>query len=232
MATSGTTSFNPSGADAVTMAYARIGIRRPAITTEHLTDALFESNLQMVEMSNLQPLLFKSETLTQALTEGTATYDLPARVVMILIAYVRITGSGGEPLDRVLGPMSTVEYQGIPAKTVEAPPTSYWFNRQVTPQVVLYPVPDGNGPYTLYMQCVSQIEDVALPSGVTLNLPYRYMDAYVSGLSARLARIHKPERLADARAEADRTWNIAATQDVENVPTYILPQVSGYYRGM
>lgn len=230
MASSGTHDFNPSAADAMTLAYARIGIRRTAITQEHIADFVMESNFQLTEMANLQPLLWRSETITQALTESTATYTLVGRIVMILICFIRTTNSGVNQ-DRVLGPLSTVEYQSMPNKQTEAPPSSYWFNRQITPTITFWPVPDGNGPYTAYMQCVTQVQDTSLPNGVTLDLPYRFMDAYVSGCAARLARIHAPQQWALAREEAQRTWDIAATQDVENVPFYLVPGLSSYTRG-
>ena len=229
MTSSGTYNFSPSAADTISMAYARVGVRRTALTQEHMTDALMESNFLLSEFSNLQPLLWRSELISQALTQGTATYTLPGRVVMILICYIE-TGSGTSVQDRVLGPLSTVEYDSIPNKTNQAPSTSFWLNRQITPTITFWPVPDGNGPYTAYMQCVTQVQDVAMTNGTTLDLPYRFLDAFVAGLSARLARLHAPDRYMEARAEADRTWQIAATQDVENTPFFITPGISSYYR--
>jgi len=227
MTSSGTYSFDPSAADVASLAYARVGIRRAALTNEHLTDAIFESNFLLSEFSNLQPLLWKSTLISQPLIQGTATYPLPKNVVMILICYLQ-TASGGGSTQRVLGPLSTVEYDSIPNKTTQAPATSFWLNRQITPTITFWPVPDSGGPYTAFMQVVTQVQDVVLPSGATLDLPYRFLDAFLAGLAVRLARIHAPDRLQDSRAEADRTWQIASTQDVENVPFYIIPGLSTY----
>ncbi len=228
MTTTGTYAFDPSAADVTTLAYGRIGIRRTAITTEHLADAILESNFLLSEFSNLQPLLWKSTLISQALTQGTATYTLPKNAVMILICYVQTGGS--TTTQRVLGPLSTVQYASIPNKTTQAPATSFWMNRQITPTITFWPVPDSGGPYTAFMQVVTQVQDVALPSGATLDLPYRFLDAFLSGLAVRLARIHAVDRLAEAKQEAARTWGIASTQDTENTPFFILPQMSGYYR--
>ena len=65
MTSSGTYSFDPSAADVASLAYARVGIRRAALTNEHLTDAIFESNFLLSEFSNLQPLLWKSTLISQ-----------------------------------------------------------------------------------------------------------------------------------------------------------------------
>lgn len=195
-----------------------------------MADALMESNFQMTEMANLQPLLWKSELISQSLTQGTANYVLPSRVVMILIAYIE-TGTGTGVTDRVLGPLSTVEYASMPNKVMQSQPTAFWFQRTITPSITLWQVPDGNGPYTLFMQVVTQVQDVVVPNGVTLDLPYRFLDAYVSGLAARLARIHAPEQWGAARQEADRTWEIASGNDVESVPFYLAPSIGYYTRG-
>lgn len=229
MTSSGTYNFDPAAADVAMLAYGRIGVRRTAITTEHLADAILESNFLLSEFSNLQPLLWKSTLISQVLTQASATYTLPKNTVMILICYLQ-TASGGSATQRVLGPLSTVEYASLPNKTNQAPPSSFWLNRQITPTITFWPVPDGAGPYTAFMQVVTQVQDVALPSGVTLDLPYRFLDAFLAGLAVRLARLHAPDRLPDATSERDRTWNIASAQDTENVPFYILPGVGSYYR--
>lgn len=229
MASSNTYSFDPAFSSVVLAAYARCQIRRPALTQEHFIDAGNEGNFLLSQWSSLQPLLWKSELIEQVLTEGTATYALPKRVVMVLIAYIS-TDSGDNEIDRVIGPLSTVEYASLPNKDVQATPTTYWFDRKITPEITFWQVPDGGGPYTAKMRCVTQVQDVSTPSGVTLDIPYRAIDAFVAGLAHRLARIHKPELEAVRKQDAMEAWNVFSNNDVENVPTYIAPQLGGYYR--
>lgn len=229
MTSSGTYAYDPAFSNVVLAAYARCQIKRPALTAEHFTDAGNEGNFLLSEWSSKQPLLWKSELISQALTQGTATYDLPKRVVMILLAYIE-TGSGTSVQDRVIGPLSTTEYASLPNKTVQNQPTSFWFDRQITPQITLWQVPDDGGPYTLYMRCVSQVQDVSTPAGVTLDIPYRAIDAFVAGLAHRLARIHAPQLEAVRKADAMEAWNVFSGNDVENVPTYVAPMLSMYYR--
>lgn len=94
----------------------------------------------------------------------------------------------------------------------------------------MWPVPDSATTYTLNLQTVRQIQDASLPGGVTMDLPYRWLDAFTSELAARLARIYAPAAAESLRAEAAQAWSIAATQDVEDVPLQIQPQLWGYYR--
>lgn len=229
MASSGTYAYDPSFSSVVLAAYARCGLKRPSLTAEHFMDAGNEGNFLLSEWSNKQPLLWKSELIEQALTESTATYALPKRVVMVLLAYIE-TGSGSSVSDRVLGPLSTVEYASLPNKLTEATPTAYWYNRLATPEITMWQVPDGGGPYTLYMRCVTQAQDVATASGATLDVPYRAIDAFVAGLSHRLSRIHAPQLEAVRKADAMEAWNVFSGNDVENTPLYLAPVLGSYFR--
>lgn len=224
---SGTYAFSPAASDIVLAAYARIGVRRASIIQEHLLDAYNEGNFLLSQWSSLQPLLWRSELIPQALTQGIATYVLPARVVMILLCYIQ-TASGTDSIDRVLGPLSTVEYAALPNKTMQSPPTAFWFNRLSTPEITFWQVPDDGGPYTAYMRCVSQVQDMTIPSGTTLDVPYRALDAFTAGLAYRLARIHAPELEDKRKSDADEAWSIFSGNDTENTPMYLIPGLGAY----
>lgn len=228
MTSSGTFNYSPATSDIVLDAYSRIQIKRTMLTAEHLQDASTQANMLLSEWSNRVPLLWTSELISQALTQGTATYDLPSRVVMILLAYIE-TGSGTNTIDRVLGPLSTVEYASLTNKTQQSQPTAFWFNRVLPPQIVLWQVPDGGGPYVLKMRCVSQIQDASVQSGTTMDIPYRFLDAFAAGLSHRLARIHKPELEQQRKMDAMEAFQLAATTDTENVPLIIAPGLGRYF---
>jgi len=231
MTSSGTYSYSPSIGDLTLNAFARIGLRRPELQQQHFADAAMEANLLQVEFSNRGPNLWKSELYTVSLVQATASYALLARFLAPMAVYMTTTPSGGgSPFDRVLGPLSTFEYAALPDKTVQGPPTSYWYDRTITPTVYLWPVPDGNATYTLNLQILSQPQDASIPSGVTPDIPYRWFDAYAAALAARLAAIYKPEMEAIRAAAAERAWQIAAKEDIEYVPFFVIPGTSGYFQ--
>lgn len=231
MTSSGTYIYAPSVGDLTLNAFARIGLRRPELLQQHFADAAQEANLLQVEWSNRQPNLWLSELYPVTLVQGTASYPLLPRFINPMAVYMTTApGGSGAPFDRVLGPLSTFEYAALPNKTVQGPPTSYWYDRTITPTVYLWPVPDGNATYTLQLQILSQPQDANLPSGVTPNIPYRWLDAFSKGLSARLAVIYKPEMEVVRSADAERSWRLAATQDTEDVPFFIIPGTSGYFQ--
>lgn len=230
MPSTGTYTFSPDSSDIVINAYSRIQIRRAALTADHLQDASMEANLLLTEWASKQPLLWKSETQNLGvLVQGTATYTPAARTVDILLAYIR-TGTGSSQVDRTIGPLSTTEYQSIPTKALQGTPSSFWFNRQISPSIVLWPVPDSGGPYTLILQTVSQVQDMSIVGGTTLDTPYRFYDAFIAGLAHRLARIYAPKLEQQRKLDAKEAWDNAAGNDVESVPMYIYPGLSSYFR--
>lgn len=229
MTTSGTYSFNPSLGEVVLNAYARCGIRRTSLAQEHLADAAFEANLMFSDWSNKGVNLWEVDRVSVPLVQGQTTYTVDAKTVMILDAVIT-TGSGQSQFDRVIMPISRTEYSQTPNKNLQAPPTVFWFDRLINPTITLWPVPDQSSYYTLNYYRVTQIQDAELQDGQTLDIPYRWMDAMCAGLAARVAAIYAPDRLALLEAKAAQAYTTAATQDTENVPLYIMPGLSGYYR--
>ncbi len=228
MTTTSTYAYGPAASNLMLTAFGRIGIRRTEITAQHLADAENEANLLQVNLANKQPNLWTDELYTQTLTASTATYTLNARLIAIQAAYLTTT-SGGVSTDRILWPLSTFEYSAIPDKTQESPPNSYWYNRQITPQITMWPVPDSSATYTLNLRVCRQIQDVSLVSGTTLDLPYRWLDVYVADLAHRLSRIYAPDKEMLRKQDSIDAWANAATEDKENVPLYIVPQTQSYW---
>ena len=224
MATSNTWAFNPSVGNLALSAYSRIQIRRPALLAEHLFDAYQETNFLMSSWSNMAPNLWTVDLVTQALVVGTATYAVDAKTVMILDAYITIDSQ-----DRLMFPMSRTEYASQPDKTNQATPTTYWFNRILSPTITLWPVPDDSTVVLNYYRC-TQNQDANLQSGETPAIPYRFVDAMVAGLAHRLARIYKPEVEAQRKQDAMEALALAQTQDIEAVPMFLAPQLEGYFR--
>lgn len=229
MTSSGTYAFSNSNADVVVGAYGRLQIRRTALLAEHMQDAYRQANLSLVSLAVRQPNLWTEETQEVALIESTATYTLPARTIMVLITTIR-TGTGVSQNDRVLMPVSTVEYQSFPNKAQEGFPSVYWFNRLITPTITFWTVPDATSVYTARLQCVRQVQDANLPSGETPDLPYRWLDWFEADLAHRLSRFYAPTLEQQRKADADEAWRIAATDDTENVALNISPGLGNYYR--
>jgi hypothetical protein len=227
---SGTYSFNLSNGEVVLAAYERVQIRTPSIRQEHMATARREINLLFSEWSNKQVNLWEVTLNSIAAVQGTATYSIPANVVMMLDVYRTLNNGQANQTDIYMTPVSRTEYATYASKFVQGPPTIYWFDRLESPTVTLWPVPDGQGPYTINYYACTQMQDANIPGGETPDVPYRWLDAMVAGLSYRLSKTYAPQLEQVRKADAMEAWQVAATQDTENVSLVLSPGLSGYYR--
>lgn len=227
---SGTYNFFPSTGHLVLAAYARIGIRRTEVVTEHLTNAETELNLLQVEWANNGPMLWTVTLNSIVLAQAQQTVAVPTNTIMVLDAYISIPNGDGTYADRIITPFTRTEYASQPDKLDQGAPTSFWFNRQINPVLYLWPVPDAGGPYTLNYYTFTQVEDVVIAGGLNLQVPYRMLDAVVAGLAYRLARIYAPKLEQTRGADSDRAYRLAAGQDTENAPFSIAVNTSSYWR--
>lgn len=229
MTSSGTYDFALSNGAGVLEAFERIQIRMPSIRQEHMFSARNELNLLFSQWSNLQVNLWEVQLISVPLIQGTATYTLPAYVVMVLDAYISLNYGQADQTDLYITPISRTDYASYAAKSNQGQPNVYWLNRQITPQLTTYPVANSND-YVLNYYACTQIQDGALGGGQTPDIPYLWMDALVAGLAYRLARVYAPALEAQRKADAQEAWEIAARQNVENVPFKISPNIGRYYR--
>ena len=238
MASSGTYDFSISNGEAVLAAYERIRVFPTSVVAKHMATARRELNFLFSEASNKQVNLWKVDLVTVDLVAGQETYDVQPRTVMILDAWITAGQSSAVSAnDLYITPVSRTEYASFSNKATAGRPTCYWFDRLISPTITLWPVPDQNDTYTMsYYRCV-QMEDANLSGGETPDVPYLWLDWLVAGLAHRLSRVYGPDSLQEAlllekarKADADAAWTIAATQNVENVPLTLQPQISGYYR--
>src|SRR6202789_768753 len=213
MAPSGTYGFQLTNGEAILVAFDNIGIEPAAIIQQHMWTARNQLNLMLARWSNLQVNLWTVVLNTIPLVAGTPTYNIPPQTIMILDAYITTNSGSGAALDRYISPISRNEYASQSNKATAGPPTSFWFDRLLAPTVTMWPVPDSTGPYTFnYYSCV-QIQDANIAGAETPDVPYRWLEALVTGLAARLARKYAPALLAEMKTEAQEAWLIAATQD-------------------
>lgn len=230
MASSGTYAFSPSNGEIVLSAFERIGIRAPSLRIEHMVTARRELNFLLAEAANKQVNLWKVEQFSTDLVEAQATYNVLPRVVMILDAWITTNPDTPNANDRYITPISRTEYASYSQKQTPGPPTTFWFDRLISPTVTMWPVPDGNGPYQFnYFACV-QMQDANLPGGETPDLPYLWLDWFTAGMSHRLARVYARDLEAVRKVDAKEAWEIAAAQNTENVAFNLALGISTYYR--
>lgn len=231
MTSSGTYSFGINNGEIIIDAYERCEIFMPQLEQKHFYTARRQLNLMLTsEWSNIPVNLWEVTLNSQALTQGTATYTLPANVITILDAYRSTQQGTVSQTDIFMTPISRDDYAAYPLKQTQAPPTQYWLNRQTTPTVTLYPVPDNGGPYFLNYYAWIRTQDANLPSGETPDVVNRWLDAACAGLAYRVARTFAPAKMASLKVDYQEALALAKAQDTEAVPIRIIPKFRGYYQ--
>jgi len=229
MATSASWDFNPALGEIVLYSYNLIGVRNTAVLQEHMAAARMAANMLLSRWSNQGVNLWAVDLITTPLVQGTSTYAVDSNTVMILDAYIETDNGSGQPIDRLILPISRTEYASYPNKEQQGFSTTYWFDRLLSPTVTLWPVPDGTTTSFKYYR-VRQLQDANLQNGQQVEIPYLWMEAFAYGLAQRLAVIWAPERVQILKPMADEAYQIAADQNVETAQQYISPMISGYFR--
>lgn len=229
MATSGTYTYNPGLGELTLYAYNLIGIRNTSVLQEHMQSARMAANMMLSRWANQGVNLWAVDLITVPLVTGQKTYSVDANTVVMLDTYMQIDNGNGQPIDRLILPISRTEYASYPNKDQTGFTTTYWFDRLLSPSVTLWPVPDGSATSLKYYR-VRQLQDANLQNGQQVEIPYLWMEAFAYGLAQRLATIWSPDKVAILKPMADESYEIAAQQNVETAQQYISPVISGYFR--
>ena len=224
MATSGTTAFNPDLSEIVEEAFERCG--GELRTGYDLRTARRSMNLMFTDWANRGVNMWTMEQGQQILTPGTATYNLPADTVDLLDHVIRTgAGSASTQADLTITRISEPTYSSIPNKLQQARPIQIWIERLNTPRFTVWPVPDNSQTYTLVYWRLRRIQDAG--DGVnTMDMPFRFYNAMVAGLSYYLA-MKVPgaiERLQILKQQYDEAWQLAADEDREKAAVRFVPR--------
>ena len=224
MTTSGTAVWNPDLSEIVEEAFERCG--GELRTGYDLRTARRSLNLMFTDWASRGINMWTMEQGQQILTPGTATYNLPADTVDLLDHVIRTgAGSASTQADLTITRISEPTYSSIPNKLQQARPIQIWIERLNTPRFTVWPVPDNSQTYTLVYWRLRRIQDAG--DGVnTMDMPFRFYNAMVAGLSYYLA-MKVPgalERLQILKAQYDEAWQLAADEDREKAAVRFVPR--------
>lgn len=172
--------------------------------------------------------LWAVDLQTVPLVQGTATYSVPSNTVAILDTYITVT-NGSVSTNRIILPISRSDYATYPNPQMQGFPTVFWYDQLLSPTITIWPVPNGQQTTLSYYR-LRQSQDSVLAGGVTVEMPYYFADAFVYGLSYRLAVIWAADRVAMLKPLADEAYDIASSRNIETAQITIQPNISGYFR--
>lgn len=211
MASSGLVAYNPNTASFVDEAFERCGIPPSRISLEHIVSARRSMNLLLSDWANDGQKEWLIDTQTQALTQGTESYNCPAGTMEIIAAVISRSG-----VDTPLIPIDRAEYRLIPNKTQQGLPTRMLFHREATLQhYVLWQVPENSTDTLVYDRL--RREDDVVTANENVLLPYNWFEAFASGLAKHLSRKFAPDRYAMLKQDAADAFKRANDNEREEV---------------
>jgi hypothetical protein len=225
MATSGTATFNLDVLDLVEEAFERAGLE--SRSGYDIKSARRSIDLMMLEWQNRGINMWTVDQGTVAMVQGTATYSLPADTIDLLEHVIRLNaGDTSSQIDYDLERISVSRYAVIPNKLTQGRPLQIYIDRQSTPQVTLWPIPDGSQTYTLMYYRLRRIEDTGTAAN-DMDVPTRFIPALVSGLAFHLA-MKRPEvsqRAPALKVVYEEQFKLAAEEDREKADWHLTPYI-------
>lgn len=227
MTTSGTTSWNPDIGELMEEAYERAGLElRSGYDMKTGRRSL---NFLLAEWANKGLNLWTVNSGTITLVPGQKTYTsadgLPANAVDY-IEHVCRTNSAGQNTDISLNRISVSTYANIPTKDQQGRPYQVYVNRATaSPTLTLWPVPDSSQNYTLAYWYLKRIDDATNPVSQTIEVPFRFYNALVSGLAYNIA-LKNPEasdRITMLKDLYEEAFQLAADEDRDRASDRFIP---------
>ena len=178
MATSGSRDFDLDVAEIIEEAFERCGLELR--TGYDAKTARRSLNVMFSEWANRGINLWTVRQATLTVTSGTATYTssngLASPMNDLLEVALRRSSTDFE-MERI----SRGDYLNIPNKSTTGRPSQFFFNRQTSPELTVWPTPENSTDQVVYYY-ITRIEDADKLTN-NADVPYRFIPCMVSGLA-------------------------------------------------
>jgi len=220
MAVSGSKNFELAVAEYVEEAFERCGLE--VRTGYDLKTARRSLNLLLADWANrgLNQWTIKQRSLTTVTADG--EYDLSTDVIDVLSVVVRRSGT-----DYSLERLSRDQFLTIPNKTTQGRPNQFFLDRQLTPNLKIWPVPENSTDVVIY-DALTRMDDADDYTN-TMDLPFRFYPCLAAGLAYYIALKRAPNRVQMLKAVYEEEFDRAATEDRDRSSFNVVPKYE-YYR--
>ena len=222
MAISGSKDFELDVAEYVAEAFERCGLE--VRTGYDMKSAKRSLNLLLADWANrgLNQWTIKQRTL--AMVDGTGEYALGADVIDILSVVVQ-----RDSTNYSLMRMSRDGFLSIPNKTTQGRVNQFFLDRQTTPNLKLWPVPD-NSTDVVYYDALTRMDDADIYTN-TMDLPFRFYPCLAAGLAYYLALKRAPNRVQMLKEVYEEEFERAAIEDRDRAAFHVAPNFDYYREG-
>ena len=214
MTTSGTRNLNLDVAEIIEEAYERCGLE--VRTGYDARTARRSLNIMFADWANRGINMWTVEQGSVVLTKGQATQTLLPDVVDLLEVVLRRNNTDYE-VQRI----SRGEYTTLPNKTTQGRPSQFWLNKQISPIINLWAVPENSTDQLIYYY-MQRIEDADSLVNTT-DMPFRFYPCMVAGLAYYISMKRAPERIQILKSVYEEEFQRASDEDADRVPLKLQP---------
>jgi len=222
MTTSSSTNFELDVAEYVEEAFERCGLE--AKTGYDLQTARRSMNIMLAEWANRGLNQWTIQQRTQTVTANDSEYNLDTDVIDILSLVVRRSGT-----DFSMTRISRDSFLNLPNKTSTGRPTQYFLDRQITPNLKLFPTPENSTDVIVY-DALTRIQD-ADTSANTMEIPFRFYPCLTAGLAYYIAMKRAPDRIQLLKTVYEEEFERAMGEDRDRSAFSITPKLDYYKVG-
>jgi hypothetical protein len=222
MTTSSSTDFNLDVAEYIEEAFERCGLE--AKTGYDLQTARRSLNIMLAEWANRGLNQWTIEQRTQALTANDSEYSLDTDIIDILSVVVRRSGT-----DFSMTRISRDTFINLPNKTSTSRPTQYFLDRQITPNLKLYPTPENSTDVIVY-DALTRMQDADTQVN-TLEIPFRFIPCLTAGLAYYIAMKRAPDRIQLLKTVYEEEFERAMAEDRDRSAFNVSPKLDYYKVG-
>ena len=227
MALSGTVAFKPDVEEIIAEAFERCGIDPQTQTGDRAVSARRSLNLLFSEWANRGINYWTLEQKTLTLVKGQTTpYTLDLGTIDILDAVVR-DSSGTDTSDQIINRVSISDYNQLPNKTSSGKPSQYMLDKQITPILYIWQIPDRTT-YSLVYWAITQLQDITA-SDQNADIPYRWNECICAGLASKLSLKYATDKFSILNEMYERSFDFAAASDNDGVSLRVQPTALNLY---
>jgi hypothetical protein len=222
MATSSSTNFELDVAEYIEEAFERCGLE--AKTGYDLQTARRSMNIMLAEWANRGLNQWTIEQRTQAVTANDSEYSLGTDLIDILSLVVRRSGT-----DFTMTRISRDAFLNLPNKTSTGRPTQYFLDRQITPNLKLFPTPENSTDVIVY-DALTRIQDADAQVN-TMEIPFRFFPCLTAGLAYYIAMKRAPDRIQLLKTVYEEEFERAMAEDRDRSAFNVVPKLDYYKVG-
>ena len=118
-------------------------------------------------------------------------------------------------------------FLSIPNKTTQGRPSQFFLDRQITPNLKIWPIPE-NSTDVIHYDALTRMDDADAQVN-TLDMPFRFYPCLAAGLAYYIALKRAPNRLQLLKAVYEEEFERAMAEDRDRASFNVVPQYQ-YFR--